>query len=372
MNLGMNFANSARTRGNGVVHEPERATTLTSLPMKNAIITTVLATSVACSLNAQTGSELTYYNDNDFGNLNQNGGVSYVDPTFGGVNVGPEACAPTSTINAMTMLENVDNVTLGQNYSIADNGFHAVDQLAAAMGTRNNPSPRVQAFGTTYSGMVNGVNSYIGAGGANPAPNVHIVGGQYAPNRSYNPATAPQATINSFVPSGFIGAVPAGPLANVAPTASWMASELNMSSAIELGIQWGSYVGQNFVPAGGGHAVTLDYINFNPQLNFGTIDFLDSDTLASGAYQETGTIQMINGYLEVSYATTVSGTPSDPLDDPQFLPQVTSAALAGGGETGRIICDLAGMCRMAARPRCCSAPLWPAWASSGAKIKNYL
>jgi len=209
--------------------------------------------------------------------------------------------------------------------------------LAAAMGTRNNPT--VPAYGTTYSGMINGLSSYIGAGGANPAPDVSIVGGQYAPNKAYGP-TPTQATINTYVPSGFIGgAVPAGPYANVAPTAQWMATELQNSAAVELGIQWGSYSGNNFIPAGGGHAVTLDYINFNPTLGFGTIDFLDSDTLAAGAYQETGTIALINGYLELTYATTVSGTPSDPLD---YLSQpIRGDALAGGGEQGRLIIDLA-------------------------------
>jgi hypothetical protein len=309
--------------------------------MKNAILilTALLVTSVTLSLKAQTGSELTYYADGEFGDLNQNGGVSYIDPTGGGVNVGPEACAPTSTINAMTMLENVDNVTLGQNYSIAANGFHAVDQLAAAMGTRNNPT--VPAAGTSYSGMINGVSSYIGAGGANPAPAVKIVGGQYAPNTVYPLVGLTQATVNTYVPSGFIGTVPAGPYQNVAPTAQYMANLLKQSAAVEIGIQWGSYSGQNFIPDGGGHAVTLDYINFNPTLGTGTIDFLDSDTRASGAYQETGTIALINGYLELTYDTTVSGTPSDPLDDPAFLPQPTGDALAGGGEQGRIIIDLA-------------------------------
>jgi hypothetical protein len=318
-----------------------------------------------------TGTEIP--NLSDFGTLNQNNAGIFVSNNL---NVAPQACAPTSVVNGLIFLENFSGTDPFRSYSPAANLLNADladNQLASAMGTFNlnvgTVAAPVYVGGTPYGaqnypaiglnnngsipGMVNGLLNYIGAAGANPAPDIYIAGGQ----------VSTVGAANSQIPAGFVGAVPVLPQVqqNTTPTANVLARDLNNDDAVQLGIQWGYYeedpnplsptFGQvvfgNYDQDGvfvagmlaGGHAVELDQITLNAD-GTGTIGLLDSDTGATTATQENGTIQLeADGYLEITYPVAVAD-----LDDPgpNAGNQNPDEAISGAfGQGGRIVLDLA-------------------------------
>jgi hypothetical protein len=313
----------------------------------------MLAAAGTTILRAQSGSELG--NFADFGTLNQNNAGITVTNTL---NVAPEACAPTATVNALVYLNNINGGNLFQNYNPSAQMTQAVNDMATAMGTFNvNAAGGGTVGGTSYgttgpfatlnnggvvTGMVSGTTNYITT--VNPAPEIHMVGGEYAPT----------GTGNAQIPAGFIGTVPNNPIyQNVIPDANYLAALLNSDDAIEIGIQWGEYDPKtglfvtgatdsngNFIP-GGGHIVTLDDLNFNSITNSGTIGFLDPDIgKVTTAVQENGTVSLEGGYLYVTYPLTLAGGPAD-ANESNPGQDGNSFADFPGGQTGRIAVVLA-------------------------------
>ncbi len=341
----------------------------------------LLAASIAAALvafagpasQAQTvaGSELPDLND--FGTLDQNHAGITVTNTL---NVAPQACAPTSVVNGLIFLENRQDEDPFQNYDPSA-GFaqasKADNNLATAMGTTNVPTTNSgdvggTSFGTTgpytgsdgntttvVTGMAPGLTNYISAGGANPAPNLRIVGGQYATTGAVTDGVQNNPAL---IPTGWVGGgVGNAKYVNATPTIQYLASALTSDYAVEIGIQWGTYVDGVFgnydedgvfVPGllGGGHAVTLDQISLNLATGTGSIGLLDPDDGATTAVQENCQLSLVGGYLYVDYPTTTSDL-NVPLPDDLGTPNsgqesfaTASNIFAGNGQTGRIAIDL--------------------------------
>jgi hypothetical protein len=128
--------------------------------------------------------------------------------------------------------------------------------------------------GTPVAGMIAGLKSYLSPTGANPAPSV---------------------SVQSAIWSKTTPAQDAGSLAGL----------LKADDGIELLIQWGRFTDAGFTDAGG-HAVTLDAINYNPTTGVGTVGFVDPwgaglpvAASASASYV-TADIIAVRGYLYMS------------------------------------------------------------------------
>jgi hypothetical protein len=254
-----------------------------------------------------------------FGDLLNQNSTTYVDPTLNGINVGPDACVPTSVAQGLSYLENYQTIALSKPdpFSVSPNNTAAINALAAAMGTRENPT--AQAFGTTYPGRVNGTTTYLSPTGANPAPTVSVVGGQYASR--YSAAANIGATVQSTM--------------QAVSVANFLANTLNANDGVQFSILWGSLdtATDVYTQGQGGHQVTLQEISYNATTGTGTIDFIDPNT----AQVVDGTLQLTTGgNLYVSYP----GAPVAPPDDGQAEEAVFGANLDGAipaGQVGGII-----------------------------------
>jgi hypothetical protein len=157
-------------------------------------------------------------------------------------NVAPVACAPTSTANGLTFLDNYYGPSI---FTLNPDNYTAVNSLATSMSTAYDATTK--KGGTTDPNMVAGVTSYMSATGANPAPKVSVQNALWT-----------------------------GVTTTAAQDAGALAHLLSAHDGIEALITWGSFNG----PAGafngtGGHAVTLDAVNFNATTGVGTVGFVD-------------------------------------------------------------------------------------------------
>jgi len=225
---------------------------------------------------AQNGSE----NQNLFGQLGQlNSGVNYVNPNYSNsVAINVNACVPTSVADALTFLNNANGGNLFQNYD--PNSYTAVNGLAAAMGTFNATYAGPGSSGYTnlggsyfsYGGSgfqsvavppneITGITNYVSSSGANPAPSISIVGGQY-----YNSVVGNNNGIPASLSSIITGTI---------PTAGFLANNLNANNAVEIWLQWGAYNSalDTFTNYGGMHSVALTAITDNSGI--GSLSFWD-------------------------------------------------------------------------------------------------
>jgi hypothetical protein len=209
---------------------------------------------------SQTASEP----QSDFGLLGQ---LSSQITVANSKNVAPVACAPTSTANGLTFLDNFYGPSL---FTSSPNDYTAVNALATAMGTTYNGTKG----GTPVAGMVTGLQSYLSPTGANPAPDVSVQ------SANFSSGTA-------------------------AKDASSLAGVLEANDGVELLIQWGTFSAGTF-KSSGGHAVTLDAVNYNPTMGFGTVGFVDPwgaglpITASPSASFVTADVIALNGYLYIT------------------------------------------------------------------------
>jgi hypothetical protein len=226
-----------------------------------------------------SGSEA-LYTGNTYSILNQNS-TTYVDPTVGGANVGPNACVPTAVAQGLSYLEYYQTSVLGKAdpFAVSPNTVTAINSLAAAMSTSQNST--TGNYGTTYPARVTGTTAYLTA---NPAPSVAVINGQYAP---------------SYSALATIGATSQSPM-NAGPVAQFLANGLQNNYGVEFAILWGTLGANNaFTSTGGGHFVTAQSINFNPNTGTGTINFYDP---GSASLIQTATLTTTSaGQLYVSY-----------------------------------------------------------------------
>jgi hypothetical protein len=219
----------------------------------------------------------------DFGTkLNQNS-ATYVDPTVGGENVGPNACVPTAVAQGLSYLYTQD----AGAFTVSPNNTTAIDALASAMTTAQNPI--TGNYGTTYPNRVTGTTSYLTT--ANPST-AYVVSGQY--DASYLNAPTFGPTYRSAMGS--------------ATTASFLANGLNSDWGVEFAIRWGTLAGNVFTSSGGGHFVTLQSISFDTTTGTGEISFIDP---GDAAYVQDASLSVTSGgNLYVSYPA-----PTEDVDD---------------------------------------------------------
>jgi hypothetical protein len=273
------------------------------------LLAALVALSVPLIVHAQSASE----DLSLFGQLGQgNAGVT------GSQALKDNACVPTSVANGLTYLENYANFTLDEPspFTATPNSYTAVNNLITAMDT--------DADGTAYSDKFNGLQTYLSATGANPAPTVSIYG---------------QASPDS---KGGVPVVNAGiNLQGVNPTVGFLVSALNNHDAVELGLQWGDFSGATFNPDGG-HSVTLYSISYDLLTNSGMLGIIDpwgANTVSNNANTSAGDFDLsftvTNGFMFVSYPTTVADNPGDPVLGSGA--GVESGFVIGSGQTARVL-----------------------------------
>ena len=286
---------------------------------------------------AQVGSETILY----FGSIGQGAAtVTNTNAAYMGVYlpnsvpVGPNACVPTSVIGGLTYLEHYQNVTNDTDpFTVSPNSAAQLNNLATSMSTWNTtnttgPNQWTNVGGTSVPSAFNGLQSYLSATGNNPAPQVQISG-------QVSPAN----------PAGFVAISPVNQtagtynagmnIANVTPTATFMANALNANDGVEFGLQWGTYSGTTFTPSGGGHFLTLQAINIVS--GTGTISFFDPWGVNANPPSTTNgfvsaTVTTVSGFLYVTYPITWTGGDLDTSNNAS-----PSEMMGANGQTGRIL-----------------------------------
>jgi hypothetical protein len=251
--------------------------------------------------------------------LNQND-TTYVDPTAGGANVGPNACVPTAVAQGLSYLEGYQTQVLGKPtpFTASPNNVAAIDALAGAMTTAQNDT--TENYGTTYPNRVTGTTTYLSPTGANPS-RAYVSGGQY--DSSYSGAANIGNTVQSTM--------------QAVSTANFLAYNLNVNHGVEFAIRWGTLAGTDFTSSGGGHFVTLQSICFNTTTDTGEISFIDPGdaTLVEDAALSVTS----DGNLYVSYPAV----PDADVDNDEEPLGIEGVGLDGAGASpgGIIINDLA-------------------------------
>jgi hypothetical protein len=210
--------------------------------------------------------------------------------------------SPTyASLNNLANAMGTYNNTYYQYYNAANNLVYTSknarnDAAAIALGATTFAT-RSNIGGTPTTWMFNGLQSYLGAGGANPAPAVSISG-----------------RIGGATPAGWLpGALNPGMsiAQNTTPTAAYLANALNANSAVELTLEWGVFNGNTWTSQGG-HEVTLDAINLG-NTGTGTIQFLDP--YGASPIFMNGTLTLnADGYLYVSEQTIAPPPDLNPSD----------------------------------------------------------
>ncbi|MGA2605179.1 MAG: hypothetical protein ABSG14_13205 [Verrucomicrobiia bacterium] len=251
-----------------------------------------------------------------FGNLGQlNSQVTYVNDNLAAANsvldpfqdysvaVGPNACVPTATADALTYLQAIYGpLTYTPTYT-------SVNNLASEMQTFNlNTGGPVTVNGKVYNyankggtytiNMLNGLQAYLGLGGDNPAPTISI-SGEIAPQTA-------GGTPASWLNNGATLNLGMNIAQNTIPTAAYLANALNDNWAVELTFEWGNLNGSTWNSLGGGHEVALDSIDLNGTT--GTIEFVDPAGTNGGtnAVVKDATLTLgSDGYLYVTGQTYI-------------------------------------------------------------------
>jgi hypothetical protein len=264
----------------------------------------LLSLSLQIAVQGQSGSETLSF----FGNLGQG------NASVNGLQVlKNNSCAPTAVANGLTYLENYfQSVSRPDPFTTSPNTYTQLNNLQTAMGTGNGGTP----LNTLWSGL----QTYLSAGGANPAPTLTLAGQQDL------------ATVTGLNWGSQAGAT------NVIPTASFLANNLNANNAVMLSIEWGSFTGNTWTPVGGGHEITLQQID----IGGGTIGFIDpwgpgvGNNAGATSASVSGSVTTVAGYLYITYPITIAGG-ADPAD--QTGTDQTTFIGANNGETARVVAD---------------------------------
>jgi hypothetical protein len=311
----------------------------------------LLSLSIAPVARAQSGSELTTLFDTS-GQLNA--GVTNMN----GILIGTNACVPTATADGLGFLENYESsISQPDPLTSSVNNYIAVNALATAMQTFNNNIYRFYGVNTNYLGwsysnanppanwafytvqpnvggtyttsMFNGLQTYLSATGANPAPTISISG-----------------QVAGGTPGGWISGTFNGGMSialNTIPTASFLANALNADDAVELTLEWGTFnTNGAWLSYGGGHEIDLESINMTNTT--GAMQFLNP--WGNSAVQQLGTLILTNGYLYMTEATNNTPFDYNEADDyynDSFDGTNDVVALApgdAGGLVGRIDVDM--------------------------------
>jgi hypothetical protein len=225
---------------------------LTSRPFVVSLVAGALICA-AFTLNAQSGSES--YGSIDLGQASASGSTGLLN----------NDCAPAATANGLSYLYGLDP---GAFNNISPDAPATINTLITDMGTTAGTAGS-DTGGTSESSALSGVQSYLST---------------YAPT-----ITASQITENT------------GP--NASTLATSLSTALGNSSAVQLGILWGTFANNpgTFAPSrgGGGHFVSLVSMNLTPS------------TLAAGTAQMTvldpwGAATAGSGLNALSTATTVT------------------------------------------------------------------
>lgn len=270
-----------------------------------AVASVLLAASLA---QAQSGSE----NISFFGTFGQGNNAIVGANSQAVANM---ACVPTATINGLTYLQNYQASIGNPNTLSFGPTYTSINNLITSMGTTAN--------GTGMGNAANGLASYLGPTGANPAPTVTI-NGQYTSLGTYT--------------TGWYTGMP-GTFANTTPTASFLANALNANDGVEFTVVWGSMTNGTYYVNGGGHELTLQSIN----LGAGTISFLDPwgntqpvNNGGTSANLYTANLSVQSGFLTVMYPTNNAATGLEP--DPEEINSTDPGD--ANGQIGYIVADM--------------------------------
>jgi hypothetical protein len=239
------------------------------------------------------------------------------------------ACVPTAVANGLTFLQNYQASIGGTGPLTFAPSYTSINNLIGNMGTTAN--------GTGIGNAATGLQSYVGPGGANPAPGMSI-SGQYTGI----------STMTRNYTQGWYTGIP-GSFVNETPTASFLADSLNQNFAVEFTLLWGFQTNGTFYLGGGGHELTLQAID----LQAGSISFYDpwgnsqittvgTNTIynaGTSALRYTGTLtQLGNGLLAVTYPTNA---PTAPLEiEPDFGENDSDLPGDANGQVGYIVADM--------------------------------
>jgi len=250
---------------------------LNSLRLKSSLVSgLVVLFATASSLTAQIVS--TSISASDFGYMDQysmNSEKGYI---------GDEACVPTSTTNAFTLLQNLYPTVFGTALSGSTyEDWHATDRaLIDAYGTKANS-------GTDYFRIPYGITDYLNSLPTNFTANISM-SGQFSTGWD-----------STYTKPSFIS--------NANPTADFIYSALHNLDGVILSIDYSTRDGTY---TSGGHELLASGITWDSSTSTGSISFIDpldpSATFSSGSdngtfYDQanapamitTGTITLLGG-----------------------------------------------------------------------------
>ncbi len=197
--------------------------------------------------------------------------------------VGDEACVPTSSVNALVYLQNLNPALFGTTFTSGTNysDWHALDnQLIGLYGT-------TATNGTYYAQFVYALQTFVQQ--THGFTQVSFAS-MFPSDNWYIPYSDPSFNVNGH------------------PTVDFLSSELSLQSALLISIEYGN---------GGGHELLANAITWDTVTSTGTLSFVDpldpsisySGTNVLGtALETTGTLSLdSNGVIVMNY-TQYEGT----------------------------------------------------------------
>lgn len=199
--------------------------------------------------------------------------------------IGDEACVPTSSVNALVYLQNLNPSLFGTAFTGGTNysDWHALDnQLIGLYGT-------TATNGTYYAQFVYALQQFVQQ--TNGFGQVSFAS-MFPSDNWYIPYTDPSFNVNGR------------------PTIDFLSSELSSQSALLVSIEYGN---------GGGHELLANAITWDTNTSTGTLSFVDpldpslnySGTNVLGtALETTGTLSLdSNGVIKMDYTQYEGGLP---------------------------------------------------------------
>ena len=199
--------------------------------------------------------------------------------------VGDEACVPTSSVNALVYLQNLNPSLFGTAFTGGTNysDCHALDnQLISLYGT-------TATNGTYYAQFVYALQEFVQQ--TNGFSQVSFAS-MFPSDNWYIPYTDPSFNVNGH------------------PTPDFLSSELSSESALLVSIEY---------DGGGGHELLANAITWDTNTSTGTLSFVDpldpslnySGTNVLGtALETTGTLSLdSNGVIKMDYTQYEGGLP---------------------------------------------------------------
>jgi len=245
----------------------------------------VIVLFTAASLHAQTYSyeiASTYYGYLDQYNINTENSL-----------IGDDACVPTSTTNALVLLQNLNPTIFGTGLAGSTyQDWHATDsQLIQAMGTTANN-------GTSYIRIPYGINDYLNSLSFNYTSSLTMSGQFSTGGWDHN------YPLPSYITAE-------------APTPLFIFNALQNLNGVLLSIDYSTRDGTY---TSGGHELLANGITWDVSTGTGTISFVDpldpsqtysSTTLPDGTYEATGPALITTG--TITLLGSGSGSPGSLL-----------------------------------------------------------